>query len=191
MPLTARFHFAMSYASALHAGQVRKGTSIPYISHPMAVAGIVLENGGTEDEAIAALLHDGPEDQGGQARLDEIEGFFGPAVAQIVADCTDSLVDTTTGAEKPPWRERKEHYLAHLRGVGPSTRLVSIADKLHNARSIARDVAAEGDDFWTRFNADRDAQLWYYRGLHAVFAASNDHRIAPLVDELQAAIARF
>ena len=146
---------------------MRKATSIPYVSHLFAVCGLVLEDGGTEDEAIAALLHDGPEDQGGEVVLDEVRARFGPEVAAIVAGLSDAL--PSAGEEKSPWRLRKEGYLRHLREASPSVLRVSLADKLHNARSILVDRRADGEAVWARFNAGRAEQAWYYGELLGIF----------------------
>jgi (p)ppGpp synthase/HD superfamily hydrolase len=151
---------AMDYAVELHAEQARKATRTPYVAHLLAVCSLVLEDGGTEDEAIAALLHDGPEDQGGQWVLDEIERRFGPTIATHVLALSDTLEDP-----KPPWRPRKEAYLARQRGEPDSVLRISLADKLHNLRSIATD----GDEVWARFNADKASEAWYFRSLLAIF----------------------
>jgi GTP pyrophosphokinase len=140
--------------------QKRKGSGVPYISHLLAVAAIVLEHGGTEDEAIAALLHDAVEDQGGQATLALIHDRYGDTVAAIVAGCTD-----TDEAHKPSWRPRKERYLAHFADAPPSVLLVVAADKLHNARSVLADYRELGDALWPRFTGNRDGTLWYYRAV--------------------------
>ena len=158
MPYGEKFEHALLYAARLHRDQVRKGTSTPYITHLLAVASIVGENGGTEDEVVAALLHDAPEDQGGEVRLREIRAQFGEGVADIVDGCTD-----TYETPKPPWRERKERYLAHLDDASGSVRLVSSADKLHNARTVLSDYRLLGEDLWTRFNGGKEGTLWYYR----------------------------
>ena len=142
-----RFEDALRYAARTHARQWRKGTTIPYITHLLAVAAIVGEHGGTETEVIAALLHDAVEDQGGAPRLQEIRERFGDEVAAIVQECSD-----TDRTPKPPWRERKEAYIEHLAGAAPSARLVSAADKLHNARAILADYRERGDALWSRFN---------------------------------------
>ena len=160
MPYGEKFERALPYAARLHRDQVRKGTSTPYITHLLAVASIVGENGGTEDEVVAALLHDAPEDQGGEARLREIRAQFGDGVAEIVDGCTD-----TYETPKPPWRERKERYLTHLADTPGSVRLVSSADKLHNARSVLSDYRLLGEDLWTRFNGKKEGTLWYYRAI--------------------------
>lgn len=164
MKLGSRFHDALVYAAQLHVAQWRKGSGAPYVAHLLGVASIVLEHGGNEDEAIGALLHDAVEDQGGRPRLAEIRERFGPAVAEIVDGCSDS--DTTP---KPPWRERKEAYLAHLPEASRSVQLVSAADKLYNSRSIVDDYRAIGNEVWSRFSGKRDGTLWYYRSLAGSF----------------------
>jgi (p)ppGpp synthase/HD superfamily hydrolase len=172
--LSATFEDALTFAVRRHAGQLRKGTNIPYATHLLAVCSVVLEHGGDEEEAIAALLHDAVEDQ--KATLDEIRDRFGARVAEIVAGCSDTDV-----VPKPPWRERKEAYIAHLASASPSTRLVSAADKLHNARSILFDYRLHGEALWDRFSASRDETLWYYRSVVDALRAAGS---TPLVDEL-------
>ena len=135
------------------------------------------ENGGTEDEVVAALLHDAPEDQGGTKRLDDIRAKFGSEVAEIVAGCTD-----TYETPKPPWRSRKERYIDHLRHAPSSVKLVSAADKLHNAGMILTDLRAIGDDLWERFNGGKQGTLWYYR---AVTETLEENGVSPVVDELR------
>ena len=164
MELTERFDAAFKLASDLHRTQTRKSSEIPYVSHLMAVSGLVLENGGTEDEAIAGLLHDAVEDQGGPATLELIREAFGDVVAELVMALSD-----TDETPKPPWRTRKEQYLRHLEDAPPAVLRVSAADKLHNARSILRDYAVLGEDLWDRFNAPSADQIWYYRSLADVF----------------------
>src|SRR4051812_11562858 len=163
--LGERFANALTIATELHIDQARKGTRVPYIAHLLAVCSLVLEDGGDEDEAIAALLHDAVEDQGGQPTLDRIRAAFGEHVAGIVEACSDATVQP-----KPPWHERKRAYLAHLETADRSALRVSCADKLHNARAIHRDYTEIGDDLWTRFNAGRADTLWYYRSLSEIFA---------------------
>lgn len=158
--LTQRYADAVAYASALHANQARKSTSIPYISHLLGVSSLILEAGGDEDMAIAGLLHDGPEDQGGQKVLDEIRERFGDRVARIVEGCTDSLADDPE--HKEPWRKRKEDYIAHLKETDDDALTVSLADKLHNARAIVSDLMITGPSTWDRFNASPEDILWYY-----------------------------
>jgi (p)ppGpp synthase/HD superfamily hydrolase len=181
--LTTRFAEAFAYAAALHAGQVRKGASVPYLSHLMSVSALVLEDGGDEDEAIAGLLHDAVEDQGGKPTLSEIRRRFGAKVARIVEGCTDS--DTVP---KPPWRERKELYVAHMRHADPDVRRVSSADKLHNARSILADHRRIGDEVWSYFTASKVDTLWYYRSLIDAFRESGGGR---LVEELELVVSEL
>jgi (p)ppGpp synthase/HD superfamily hydrolase len=180
MPLAERFSLALAYACQLHAQQTRKGTDIPYVAHLLAVAAIALEHGATEDEAIAALLHDAVEDQGGAAVGDEIRRRFGPAVAEIVEGCTDA---TTT--PKPPWQARKEKFLTRLAGANRSVRLVTAADKLHNARSLAADHRRHGARLWDRFNGGKAGTLWYYRAVVDTLARLDR---TMLVDELERAV---
>jgi len=164
--LTPRYAEAVQYASELHARQTRKSTDIAYISHLLGVSSLVLEAGGDEDMAIAALLHDGPEDQGGRTTLDEIRARFGERVADIVEGCSDSLSEEPE--DKDPWRQRKETYLRHLQAADDQTLIVSLADKLHNARAIATDLAITGAGTWDRFNASPTAILWYYESILAI-----------------------
>jgi len=158
--LSDRYAEAFSYALELHRNQPRKETEIPYVAHLMAVSALVLEHGGTEIEAIAALLHDAVEDQGGPPTLAEIKRRFGDEVAAIVEACSD-----TDKVPKPPWRKRKEDYVAHVRRAPASVRLVSAADKLHNARAILADYRVHGEALWSRFKGGKDGTLWYYRAL--------------------------
>lgn len=158
--LTDRFIDAVDFATRLHDTQLRKGSGVPYMAHLLAVASLVLEADGSEDEIIAALLHDGPEDQGGLKTLEEIRVRFGEDVAGIVAECSDSF-----DVQKPPWRARKLAYLQRLESASPSALLVSCADKLHNARSIVWDYRLIGDELWARFQGGREGTLWYYRAL--------------------------
>ena len=183
MTLTHRLEDALAFSRSLHSGHLRKGTEVPYLAHLMSVSAIVLEHGGTEDEAIAALLHDAIEDQGGATARAEIEARFGEDVAAIVVGCTDS--DETP---KPPWRPRKEAYVAHIAGASASVRLVSTADKLHNARAILSDHREVGDALWSRFNVGPEEILWYYRALVNAFTAAGP---TPLTRELERAVAEL
>lgn len=167
--LSGRFNQAFLFAAQKHAGQTRKQTEIPYIAHLMSVAALVLEAGGDEDQAIAALLHDVVEDCGGKTMLEEVRLTFGPRVAHIVEGCSDA--DTYP---KPPWRERKEQYLAHLPGADVDVRLVSVADKVHNAREILKDYLEHGPAVWQRFKGKRTGTLWYYRALAVEFRKENN-----------------
>lgn len=166
--LGPRFIDAFIFAADKHGSQTRKQTGIPYIAHLMSVAALVLENGGDEDQAIAALLHDVVEDCGGQPVLEEVRRRFGTRVAHIVESCTDSDVNP-----KPPWRERKETYLKHLRHADSDIRLVSAADKLHNAREILKDYRQDGERVWQRFKGKREGTLWYYRALADELSSGN------------------
>ena len=173
-----RFDDALVLAHQLHADQTRKGTTIPYIGHLLAVTAIVIENGGTEDEVIAALLHDAIEDAGGDPIRQVLRDRYGDNVLAIVEGCTD-----TDQTPKPPWRTRKEAYLAHLSEASPSVLLVSLADKIHNAGSILRDLRNEGESVWSRFTGGREGSLWYYRVLVEAFRARG--QFATMVDELE------
>ncbi len=183
MLLSSRFVEALLFATRLHAAQRRKGTTVPYIAHLLAVTSIVLENGGNEDEAIAALLHDSIEDQGGATTREEIRRRFGNDVVAIVDGCTDADV-----IPKPPWRARKEAYISHLRQAPPSVRLVSLADKLHNARSLLADYRQLGDALWRRFNGGKAGTLWYYR---SVVDALSEAGASPLLEELERVVAEL
>jgi (p)ppGpp synthase/HD superfamily hydrolase len=170
--LGPRFLRAFLFAAEMHSGQLRKASTIPYIAHLMGVASLVLEAGGDEDLAIAALLHDVVEDCGGAAMLKEVGRQFGKRVAKVVDGCTDTDRDP-----KPPWRERKEKYLAHLKDADSDTRLVSAADKLNNVRSILSDYRAIGESVWLRFNGGREGTLWYYRALRDEFRRHRLNRV--------------
>jgi (p)ppGpp synthase/HD superfamily hydrolase len=162
--LSDRFTQALTLAAQLHATQLRKGTNIPYVSHLLGVTSIALEHGADEDEAIAALLHDAVEDQGGVATLERIREQFGDRVATIVEGCSDTLQ-----VPKPPWKERKETYLKHIIQASSSIRLVSASDKLHNARSILADLKTHGNQLWSRFSSSPTEILWYYRSITDAF----------------------
>ena len=168
--LTARYVDAVEVARIAHDGVTRKGTAIPYLAHVLAVSALVLEHGGDEDQAIAALLHDVAEDSGGRARLDEIRERFGGDVSDIVAACSDSLAEDPTA--KRPWWDRKVAYIAHLADAPPHALLVSAADKLHNATAILNDYQRLGEALWSRFNDDsgRAGQLWYQRSVSEVIS---------------------
>ena len=188
--LGPRFVRAFLFAAEKHSGQTRKASTIPYIAHLMGVASLVLEFGGDEEMAIAALLHDVVEDCGGVPMLKEVRGRFGARVAKIVDGCTDSFTDP-----KPPWRERKETYLRHLRKADAATRLVSAADKLNNVRSILSDYREVGESIWSRFNGGREGTLWYYRSLLEESLRHTPHRLNRefelAVRELEARAARY
>ena len=189
--LTERFADAAQWAAQLHRDHLRKGTGIPYVSHLFAVASLVLEDGGGEDEAIGALLHDAVEDD--KTSLDAIRARYGSDVADIVEACSDS-----SGSPKPPWRDRKTKYIAHLREpTTPKGALrVSNADKLHNARSLLADYREDGENLWHRFNPDAqsaDAQLWYYGELVDAFMELRPesrlaNELSDTVEQLRAAV---
>lgn len=187
--LGPRFLRAFEFAAEKHAGQTRKASAIPYIAHLMGVASLVLEAGGDEDLAIAALLHDVVEDCGGAPMSKEVRRRFGARVAKVVDGCTDA--DTYP---KPPWRERKEKYLRHLAAADADTRLVSAADKLNNVRSILSDYREVGEFVWARFNGGREGTLWYYRSLRDEFLRHAPNRITRdlelAVNELELLAAR-
>jgi GTP pyrophosphokinase len=183
MKLSERFTDALIFASQLHANQTRKGGGVPYISHLLGVASIALEYGANEDEAIAALLHDAVEDQGGAATCEEIRRRFGDTVTNIVEGCSE-----LDAIPKPPWRQRKEAYIAHIPTASASVRLVSAADKLHNARSILKDYRLLKDDLWERFHGGKNGTLWYYRALIDAF---HTHESTPLVDELERVVSEL
>src|SRR5579863_5920972 len=187
--LGPRFLGAFQFAMEKHAGQTRKASTIPYIAHLMGVASLVLEAGGDEDMAIAALLHDVVEDCGGAPMLKEVRRRFGARVAKMVDGCTDA--DTYP---KPPWRERKETYIARLKKENAETRLVSAADKLNNVRSILSDYRTVGESVWSRFAGGRDGTLWYYRTLRDEFLRSKPNRITRdlllAVNELELMVSR-
>lgn len=175
--LTERFTQAVDYARVAHASQVRKGTRIPYLSHLLAVATLVIEHGGNEDQAIAGLLHDTIEDYG-HAHEAAIRDRFGDAVAEIALACTDGTAEAKSApadaeARRRDWEARKQAYLAHLAEAPDQVLLVSACDKLHNARAVLRDLEdpAVGRAVFARFTGGVDGTLWYYRALAALFAA--------------------
>jgi len=170
----ARLGEALAFAAHIHRDQLRKGTDVPYISHLLGVCSLVLEAGGSPEEAIAALLHDAIEDQ--ELSRDDLRERFGPVVEKIVWGCTD-----TDEQPKPPWRERKQAYLDELPEESTSVLLVSLADKVHNARSLLFDGRSVGAALWSRFNAGREAQIWYYESLAAIY---RERMPGALADEL-------
>lgn len=176
MELGSRFDQALTFASQLHRHQVRKLGCTPYVGHLLRVGGIVLDYGGNEDEAIAALLHDALEDQNHPGLDQEIAHRFGDVVLQIVHGCSD-----TTQKPKPPWKQRKEQFLQRLRQANSSVRLVTAADKLDNVRSTLTALRVWGDEIWQRFHAGRDGSLWYYRQVVDVLSQDSEN---PLIQEL-------
>ncbi|MGA2235142.1 MAG: HD domain-containing protein [Terriglobales bacterium] len=181
--LGTRLQRAFLYAAKKHAGQTRKQSAVPYLSHLMAVASLVLEAGGDEDMALAALLHDVVEDCGGMPRLREIRRQFGTRVAKIVEGCTDSF-----GEPKAEWVERKKDYLREVKHAGVETRLVSASDKLHNVRTILADYRQHGEAIWTRFSGKKEGTLWYYRALSDEYQRRSPNRITR---ELEIAVAEL
>ena len=183
MKLSPRFEQALMYATLVHAHQERKGSGIPYIAHLLGVCSLVLENGGNEDAAIGALLHDAPEDVGGQGRLDNIRLRFGKAVTDIVKGCSG-----TFERPKPDWERRKRSYIKHVRSARAAVRLVSAAGKLHNARATLEDVRAKGDAAFSIFKAPKDRTLWYYRELVKAYRLAGSN---PLVEELDRVVSQI
>lgn len=181
--LTERFERALVFAARLHRDQRRKGSGVPYVSHLLAVCELTLEYGGDEDEAIAALLHDAIEDQGGEVARAEILREFGPRVTEIVDGCTD-----TDQSPKPAWRARKEDYIRHVEDASASVRLVSACDKLHNGRSLVMDYRVFGEDLWGRFTGRRDGTLWYYRAMVNALRAAGT---SPVVEELDRVVSEL
>lgn len=173
--LGPKFEEALLYAKQVHTGHRRKDSGAPYFAHLIGVAALVLEDGGSEMEAIAALLHDTAEDGGGQPILDEIAERFGPEIAEIVQQCSDTLVKP-----KPPWQARKEAHLAKLQTAGPETIRIVLADKVYNARNLLRGLYNHGGDVWANFKGGREGTLWYFREMHAVFSQT---RSGYLLDE--------
>jgi GTP pyrophosphokinase len=183
-PLSERFVDAVAFAVRLHSAQRRKIHDTPYAAHLLAVASLALDHGATEDEAIAALLHDAVEDQGGAPTREEIRRRFGDTVAEVVDGCSD-----TDQLPKPPWRARKEAYIARMRSASPSVLLVSAADKVHNARSLLADYRRSGDSIWNHFKGGKEGTLWYFRALVDTYRhAAPPERTAELVDELEALV---
>ncbi len=179
-----RFQEALVYAAELHSQQVRKGSNVPYLSHLLSVAALVLEDGGDEDQAIAALLHDAIEDQGGQKTRREIQHKFGDRVTEIVNGCTD--IDTIP---KPPWKLRKQTFINNFPSFSPEIRRVVLADKLHNARSILADYRRIGDDIWKIFTGKREGTLWYYDSIIEAAVKADDNSF--LLQELKATLTQI
>jgi (p)ppGpp synthase/HD superfamily hydrolase len=184
MKLTPRLGQALTLAIEAHEGQMRKGTNIPYISHPIAVASIALEHGADEDQAIAALLHDAIED-GGANYENRIRVQFGDRVVGIVNGCTDGVPDDS--GQKAPWEERKLKYIKHLSEAGEDVLLVSGSDKLHNARSIVEDLISSGQSVFDRFTASKAQTLWYYESLSKIF----EEKGTPIARALKDAVNRM
>ncbi len=180
MELTDRFSSAVTLAVHLHRGQERKLSGTPFAAHLLRVAGTVLEHGADEDTAIAAVLHDAVEDQGGPKERETIRSQFGERVASIVDECSD-----TDQTPKPPWRGRKEKYLAHLASASPSARMISAADKLDNIRSLIVSYRQSGEAVWEHFRGGREGTLWYFRSVRDIVQRAEPKS---LVDELARAL---
>jgi Guanosine polyphosphate pyrophosphohydrolases/synthetases len=177
--MTERFVEAVKLAAYLHRTQTRKGGDVPYISHLLRVAGLVLEFDADEDTAIAAMLHDAVEDQGGLETASQVREHFGQRVEQLVMACSDSV--TAVGQPKRPWRERKETMIARLGDLAPEARLIIGCDKLDNLRCTLSGYHKIGAKLWERFSGGRDGTLWYYRSMiDALYKAGN----CPVFDEL-------
>lgn len=185
--MTPRFTSALHFAATVHEGQRRKGTAIPYIVHPVAVAALVAEYNGDEDQQIAALLHDVLED-GGPHHAPEIERLFGSRVLAIVQACTDGVPDAD--GEKPPWETRKRHYLKHLAAASEDVLLVSGCDKLSNAQAILSDLEKIGIAVFDRFNAKREGTVWYYQELSQIFSQRGTP-VSKLLGETVGKVASF
>jgi (p)ppGpp synthase/HD superfamily hydrolase len=180
--LTDRFDRALHLATSHHRAQLRKGTEIPYVSHLLGVTSLVLEMGGSEDEAIAALLHDAVEDGGGERMLDRIRSDYGEDVARIVRANSDTIVEP-----KPPWLARKQAYVASVAAKQPDELRVSLADKLHNTRAILRDFRTHGNVVWERFSTGQGGVRWYYRAMHEALSERRDDlgvAALPVLDDL-------
>lgn len=187
-----RYAEALAYAAEAHATQRRKASDTPYIAHLLRVSALVWEHGGDENQAIAALLHDAAEDQGGVARLADIESCFGPVVAGIVDNCSDSLADTSAGEEKAPWLERKEHHLECARQLDGYTLLVMMADKVDNAESVFADLCV-GDpvEVFGRFTGGVEGTAWYYEQVAVIAADRLPGRLADRLTVAAAGVSSF
>jgi (p)ppGpp synthase/HD superfamily hydrolase len=183
-PFSRRFEEAFALANRLHQGHVRKASEIPYISHLLSVTALVLQDGGDEDEAIAALLHDAVEDQGGEQTLALIREKFGDRVAEIVYACSDAFT-----IPKPPWQERKEEHIKRLTSASPSTCRVMLADKLHNARAILREFREKGEKAWELSKGGKEGMLWYFHTIHEVLGETNKgylwQELGRVIEELE------
>jgi (p)ppGpp synthase/HD superfamily hydrolase len=173
-------------ALELHGGQTRKGSDVPYLTHVMAVAAMVGEYGGNEDQVIAALLHDAVEDQGGEATLERIRAAFGDTVAAYVLSCSDSV--TPCESDKAPWRARKEVHIAKVATLPPEVKLILTADKIHNGRSVLAAYGDCGTAVWNRFKGGREGTIWYYRTMREALGQGWEH---PLLLDLDELIARL
>jgi (p)ppGpp synthase/HD superfamily hydrolase len=181
-----KFEQALVFANRTHAGQKRKYSGAPYIAHILGVTALVLEDGGSEDEAIAAALHDTAEDQGGEAKIDEIRQMFGDKIAEIVRECSDTLE-----SPKPPWKKRKVNHLKSLQTAMPETIRVMMADKVYNARNLLHGLQDQGDRVWKSFKGGRDGTLWYFREMLAIFRERHSGYLVNELERLVAAIEKI
>jgi len=180
---------ASSYAAEAHRDDLRKATTVPYLSHLWSVAALVMEHGGDDEQVAAALLHDVAEDHGGAARIADLAEQFGSEVARLVEALSDSLADTDAGESKAPWRERKQAYLTHLLGADERVALVSACDKLHNARAIEADLRSVEPALWERFTVTDPADhVWYYSSLHAALEPKVPRSLADVLGRTVASI---
>ena len=186
--LTERLYQALQFTFKLHGRDARKASSVPYMAHLLAVCAMTQQDGGDEDEAIAALLHDALEDKPDETSREEIGQLFGEKVLKIVELSTDTPVEYRGGV-KPRWRERKEYYLAHIRTSNPELLRVTLADKVDNARAIYSDYQRLGEDLWKRFNAGREDQIWYYESAVDAFKTAGVH--GPLLEELERLVSQI
>lgn len=177
--LTEKFEMAFGLAQKLHANQYRKGSRVPFISHLLSVCALVLEDGGTEDEAIAALLHDAVEDQGGLETLEIIKKQFGGNVASIVMECSDAFT-----IPKPPWKQRKLEFIEKLSDVSESAVRVILADKIHNTSSIIRGYKKHGEKLWWSFKGDREGTIWYYEEVLNALKVRNESFLVSTLESL-------
>lgn len=186
-PLGRPYEDALTFAARVHHGQYRKGTTIPYLAHVLAVSSLALEHGACEEVAVAALLHDAVEDGGGLPVLEEIRARFGEGVAEMVMECTDAYAKP-----KPPWRARKEAYLARLPQASEGAKLIALCDKLHNVTALVRDLGRGGKAVWSRFNASPEETLWYYRRVVEILGTGRDgsleRELAAKVEALKMAV---
>jgi len=186
MELSGKFDEAMVYCNAVHAAQTRKKTGMPRIAHLLVVAGTVLEHGGSEEEAIAALLHDAVEDAGGSERLADIGRRFGDVVAGIVEGCSEK-----TGEKERPWRERKAAFVQQLASASSSVRLIAMADKLHNGRALLRKLREEGELAWAPYTGKKEGTIWYYRTFLEAMRGKEPSALIEELDEVVQAVERL
>lgn len=184
--LSSRFDEALIFANRTHAQQKRKHSGAPYLAHVLGVTALVLEDGGSEDEAIGALLHDAAEDQGGEQMLATIREKFGAKIEQIVRECSDTLA-----SPKPPWRKRKEQHLEVLRTALPETIRIMQADKVYNARNLQRSLIEHGPQAWQKFKGGREGTLWYFRQMHTLLSQTRSGYLMMELGRLIEILERF